>query len=222
MKKSLNEIRCFEMPGKWVPGVDLELYNKTYQFWKSVYETVYSESNHPQSLSPDNFVIQDKIVSLASGEEVIGCILFSFHGTKAKVSTEIKYFSELPFKFTSLVPEFSQKNFMLMESLTVHPEWRKSKSGLPLADYLLGFAMRCFVESGADVLVGTPRNDVKVDKILNRFGGKRHGDFEKSNYPCSFYLFNAEETIVAPPGMDNLTIKRLWENRRLAKEGVAA
>lgn len=220
---SILDLACHVFPGKLTQYSDYnEIYEKTYNFWKSIYEDVYSKSGHISSLNPDNFLLQDDVLALTYDSEVVGCILLSYHLGRLRISTDINYFKGIPQEFVDQIRTKISDRFMLMESLTVHPEWRKSQAGVSLAHYLIGFAIHAFKSSRADILVGTPRVDVKVDRILNMFGGKDLGNFTKSNYPCKTFIFTRESLILNPVEIDTPALKRIWNNRYLHIQGEVA
>lgn len=210
----IHKIQGYVLPGHCPKNFKLvEVYSNTYRFWRGVYSEVYSQTRSLESLNTDNFYRQDEIFSLVIEQQVIGCILFSYHNTLAESAWDLKYFHDLPREMVDQIRAHAPRSLMMMESLTVHPEWRRSRSGLPLAEILLGMAMKAFKASQCEVLVGTPRVDVKVHKLCALYGGKCLGSIAKSGYSCETFLFAGDESHTNPNPDVAVQIETLWNQR---------
>jgi ribosomal protein S18 acetylase RimI-like enzyme len=220
----LEKIQGYVLPGRCPARFEhVGVYSDTYRFWRGVYTHVYSHSKCPKSLNTDNFYRQDEIFSLVHENKIIGCILFSYHNAKSESLWDLKYFEDLSPDMIGEIRRSTPNSLMLMESLTVHPEWRRSSSGLPLADILLGVAMKAFQASGCDTLVGTPRVDVKVHRLCERYNGHSLGPIAKSNYQCETFIFRANESHFHPVEETKGQIQQLWDRRiETLKSAVAA
>ena len=215
----LDGIQCFVLPGRCPLNFrHVEFYAKTYAFWKGVYTDLYQKSGRPESLCTDSYYRQDHVFSLVHQQDVIGCILCSYHNTQVPTPFDLNYFADLSDEMMGAVRKALAGKLMLMESLTVHPDWRRSSKGLPVADLLLGLAMRAFLASHCDVLVGTPRVDVKMHTKCSMFGGRCLGDIQKSGFSCQSFLFLSTEDHKHPSPDVQGFIDRLWDSRTKTTE----
>ncbi len=209
-----KRIQGYVLPGHCPANFEaLDIYSATYRFWRGVYSDVYSKTQSLESLNTDNFYRQDEIFSLVFEQQVVGCILFSYHNTLADSAWDLKYFHDLSPEMTAKIRSAAPRSLMLMESLTVHPEWRRSATGLPLAEILLGIAMKAFQLSGCNVLVGTPRVDVKVHKLCALYGGECLGTIAKSGYHCETFVFTSDKNHENPQPQTAKHIESFWESR---------
>ena len=193
---------------------DIDLHDQVYGFWKQIYTEVYSKSAHLESLNPDNFLSQDLVLAIRKEDEIVGCIFMKFQNMRSKALLDCSYLNDYTSAALQDLRYRGRDKLMTMEYLTVCPHWRKSVSGLPLASVLLGLAIKVLVLSDAQLLIGTPRVDVKVNRILDEYGFENLGDISKSNYPCQMRLIERFAVVNHPEKEVCNLIEAIWQARR--------
>jgi hypothetical protein len=187
-------LNCFLLPAK-IEFCDphfISHHEKTYDLWHNVIHHALSEEKNIQAannLSSEHFQENDEVVTLFYDDQPIGLFMFRWINTFFKINRNL-HALEKRFPKTLLDTLIDNKQFqvMLMGHLAIDPLWRKSNTHLGIADMLMYFAVSRFLESNADVLLTTTRNNRRTNELCYRQGGKKAADNGK--------VFGVESDIV--------------------------
>jgi ribosomal protein S18 acetylase RimI-like enzyme len=162
-----TNLQYFILPGNhlYLNADSSGIYNKTYTYWRDFWKGVYEKAGSPDAFRTDEMMRQNLISVLLDGENFVGC-LFSTVFDLRMANTEDQYY----FKFYP--PEFSQKlldrgahRLLSVEFLTVDPAYRRSACGESYSDVVVALNGRAFLHLGLDAIIGTARNELKVNRL---------------------------------------------------------
>lgn len=220
MHDQLIDLKCFLLPSKEKYCLNhlLSHYEKTISFWHSIIQNALREEKNfdiANQLTHDLFLQNDEVVVLFDGEKPIG--LFMFQWIDIQNSQE-KIISALEKRFSKkLLDELNEKKIqyvMLMGQLAVDPDWRKSSIGYGVSDLLVGFALTRFLESKAEVLLTTTRNNRRTNDLGYRQGAKKFGDAGVVlNVPADILCWYREDVQPIPIETLHATMQQLWKNK---------
>lgn len=193
-KKKLDNLQCYLLPAKnkFCKTDFLSHYEKTILFWHDIISSALREEKNfdiANNLNNNLFNENDEAVILFYDNNPIGLFMFHWINTE-NTSKEALISLQNRFPKNLLDTLFKKKltHVMLMGQLAVHRDWRQSSAGVGISDILMEFAVRRFLESSANILLTTTRNNRRTNDLCYRHGGKKFADNAK--------VFQVESDIV--------------------------
>lgn len=191
-----------------------DLQHQVYAFWKALWRETFAKVGRAEDLNPDDFFRQDLITALVAGDKIVACHLYTHFDLEFQPAREHSYFGGInPETLNRLVRE-GYPRVMSMEYMSVHPDWRKSKTGVPFGEVLLALGMRLLPFTSCDAALGTGRVDIRVDQSGLPQGFVAYQDpIEKYNYQCRLMVCPYGASRPHPDPEINGLVQRLWSQR---------
>ena len=192
---------------------ELQKCESAYQLWKKAWQGTFRELNVGKSLFSDDFLDRE-LGGLFLGNEAVGFLLYNWFEINRSYHCEHSYFENYPSELMEELLISGYKKIMVISYMTLKDDWRKPFTDLPISELLTSFAVKRFVESEAQVLVGYFRNDRKTNEMFYRHGGiPLIKDIKRYNVAVDFAsITKAAATSSTFPGVADIA-NRLWENR---------
>lgn len=149
---------------------ELEIRNKSFEVWNSVWKKVYEEKEEGFKLSSDEYSRQDLICALTYESQIAALHLYSFFNLASAPDMKSHYFNFFSDYYINELKSQNVKSVMSMEFLTVAPEFRKTNFGFPTGSLICELGTRVFGLTKADAIVAPARVDVKVNQIAYDIG----------------------------------------------------
>ena len=178
----LNALTCHLLPakGRFCQSQFHAQHEQSYSLWSNITANALKEEKNDDlaaNLSSDSFLEYDELVTLNNPTGPIGLFMFRWIDL---AFTSNQSLSGIKNRFPqTLLDALAKKKFskiMLMGNLAVDPNWRRSKVGFGVADMLMTFAVTRFLESDAQVLLTTTRNNRSTNTLCYRQGGSKYAD----------------------------------------------
>jgi hypothetical protein len=144
---------------------------EAYACWRAVWETTLRELDNADRVFSDDFTRQDELGSLFYGDRCIGLTGYRWADLALPPYAEDSYFKVWPVE--ALADAISGGSRICIGSnLTVLPNWRGALDGYSVKEILMTLAVRRFLASDADTMVGTMRNDRGMNHLVYRLGAR--------------------------------------------------
>lgn len=150
----------------------IDLYNKIYSCWNSVWTSAYGEIKYQkesENLKSDSFTRQDFVAAIFLKNECIAFILFRHADLNLITTKEDSFFdqwSEIHLKAVNK----AGKNLLICGNLGVHPSFRQNKLGISLKELIGGVISEITLQSLTDATLATPRRDKNVQGAAYAWG----------------------------------------------------
>ncbi len=145
-------------------------YDQLYLLWKSGWEETFREDKIEYKSNANNFIRNDFVVGIFNDQNPIGFHAYSIFNLNSIAHSRHPYFDPFKSKAEERLRNLNVKSAFTMEYLFVHPEWRKTTSGMSLASILIQLGLRIFEQSSADVALGVGRNNRSVSRYAYEKG----------------------------------------------------
>ena len=151
------------------PGpADIPLLGEAYRCWRSVWQQTLQELDHLDTVPSDDFSRQDEIGALFHEWECLGLTSYRWLDLSNPIDRDDSYF-HIWSEEARAAAAMGGPRVCICGNLTVAAPWRRAK-GVPVKEVLLSLAVERFLESPADALLGTPRNDRGMNALGYRLG----------------------------------------------------
>jgi hypothetical protein len=147
---------------------DLPLLGEAYRCWSEVWKQTLEELDNLNHVPSDDFTRQDIIGALFHGWDCIGMTSFRWVDLANPIFKDDSYFSIWPRECVESVCAAGAR-VCIGSNLTVAAPWRRANGG-SVKEILLALAVERFLQSDADVLAGTMRNDRGMNALGYRLG----------------------------------------------------
>lgn len=204
------------IPGKCEPDFQqTELYNEVYQTWKNIWRDEFTKVGSPNAWHGDSFLRQDCIPIITSEKgEPLAFFLLSFYSLNHLSTSDCSYLSIFPKEAIDELKKKSVEEFMTLEYLTVSPEWRKGRAGLPMAALIMAIALKVFEERQADAALGVARIDYGVNTLCMSMGAKSiYAEARRGNLICELISFFKGEVKPHKNPLVVEAVHSLWKDR---------
>ena len=192
---------------------DTLLLNNCYELWKEVYEPIHKEAN--QTLETEHFYRAKFLVVLHDENKVPTA--FSMHNVLNMELLDIQnvhYFSGANTLFMHKIKEEKHK-VMTVEWVTVRPQDRVRFSKLQYYDLIMALNTKAFQLTGCTAAMGFSRMDLKIDRMVERFGYRGCGEIDRLNIVCQIMLLTKSDIKAHPFKIVEQTANELWASRNI-------
>lgn len=180
------------LPGKCGPDFQKkDLYNRVYSAWKEIWKKEFTDVGSPGAWQADHFLRQDCIpVILTDTGEIVSFFLLSFYSMNHLAARDCSYLSIFPSEAMQILDSKNVKEVMTLEFLTVTPEWRNKRAGIPMAGLIMSSALKVFEARGSDAALGVARIDYGVNKLCMSMGAESiYKEARRGNLVCELISF---------------------------------
>lgn len=150
--------------------LDLPLIGSAYQCWSEVWRETFAELEGRTELHSDDFTRQDEISALFHGYECIALFFSRKVDLSHPFSRDDSYFSVWPEAARAAACARGSRVWV-SSNITIHRDWRRP-ANCSLARLICALIIERFLISDADVLVGTMRNDRRMNTVTYELGAK--------------------------------------------------
>jgi hypothetical protein len=211
----MGDLQYFLMPASNPTLPNVGLHDKVFDFWMKEMRAAFSETTNDPGHLHEDFIRQDVVGAICSGDQVVATLLHSFASIYAKAPRTFRYMqNNYPELFFQRLKKMGVKNVMSVHYLAVHPDWRKDKQKIHLATLMLGLSQRVRDLRGADAVISVYRRDRKVHELAYSLGGDCVIENVSNHHtPCDLIVTLRSKPYQYPSEEVGQQIKHLWENR---------
>jgi hypothetical protein len=150
--------------------LDLPLLGSAYQCWSGVWRETFAELEGRTELCSDDFTRQEEISALFHGYECIALFFSRTVDLSSPIARDDSYFSVWPEAARQAACAHGSRVWV-SSNITIHRDWRRP-ANCSLSRLICALIMERFLISDADVLVGTMRNDRRMNTVTYELGAK--------------------------------------------------
>jgi hypothetical protein len=147
---------------------EVPLIGEAYRCWSEVWKETFRELENRSDLPSDDFTRQDEVGAIFHGYECIALSFFRWVDLSSPMSQDDSYFSVWP-QGTRAAACADGSNVCISSNFTLAAAWRRA-SGCSLKDVLAALVVERFLASDAAALVGTMRNDRRMNDLAGSVG----------------------------------------------------
>jgi hypothetical protein len=193
---------------------EIDLNNQAFEFWRTFWAKVYGDAGSPESLVCDDFLRQEMVTIIRHEKKIVGLHLYSFFNLEQQAIKLHRYFQFYPEKFFEYLRQTDVKEVMSLEFLTIDPEWRKSVTGVSLAEVLIACATKCIHSHGADAGIAPARTDNKVNQMAYHQGYECfQAGITKRNFQVDLIVGFKDQLKATPNPEVNSLADKFWRER---------
>jgi len=139
--------------------------------WRAVWGQTLLELDGAARVFSDDFARQHELGSLFYAGRCVGLSGYRWVDLTRTANREDSYFKVWP---ESLLGHIAARSALVCvgSNLTVLPHWRGANAGYSVKEILMTLAVKRFLASNADVMVGTMRNDRGMNGLVYRLGAR--------------------------------------------------
>lgn len=211
--KHTNKYSYLIMPGKLINQSLYEPYIEMYTLWNSIWLETFRELDGINKLYSDDLLRQDAVHTLFCEGKAIGLVTTTQMDISLSAHLNHSYFMNYPeYVMSSL--RANNNLVTVVGFLTVHPEWRKNKSEINVAETLMGLSMKYFLSTRSSAMISISRPDRKTNEICNKYGAICIDNKNKvHNVPVEFVVFYKNHVKQNPHAETAKNISDLWLKR---------
>lgn len=185
-----------------------------FKLWRAVWENSFDsiEVDYGTKLNSDPF-LEREASALFCGDHPVALFFNSWYRVKDSQLSH-SYFNNYPVRVIEAIKEFGVRELMVLSFMTIHPEWRKEFTDLPLTDVLFSLGVKRFESSTAPILIGYIRKDIgSFHHVFARHGGKLMAQSTAYNVDVDFmYITRESMQLSSIPGVAD-TVEHLWSKQ---------
>jgi hypothetical protein len=201
------------LPGKLPPPHLVAHYEAAYKCWKDVWSETFLELDGNSKLASNDFTRQDEVSALFHGDKCLGVTFFNWIDFASQVAKEDSYFEVWSPKAISELTKFDSR-VLVCSNFTLHPDGRRNALGVSMKDVLMGLLVKRFLDSGANSMTGTVRNNRGVNVCTYRHGAVAlERDFKLHGVEVDLVAFYRDTAKLSDDPMISNLVDALWERR---------
>lgn len=168
------------------------LFKKLQRYWETSWTDLYKQLKSPEILNPEDFLMQDKITALFSGEEIVGMHLLKNY--KKEDFSRHRYFKTFDQKFFNQLQERGVEHLQSFQYFWVDPRWSRKKTGVNFGAIIASLSLKFQSIEELDASITVARKDIKVNETAEKLGFKElTSSSTMHNVPVALMAcFNAE------------------------------
>lgn len=150
---------------------EIDDYNQAFAFWYGVWLETRKEVDDKLATPSDSFSRQSEILVLYYLDRPIATCCHRYIDLRHQCAIYDSYFASSiwPDSVKAIVPSLGQ-TCLLGSHIFIDPEFRRSKSGLPIKNIVCSLCLAHVNGTKPDVLIGMTRIDKGIDKVFHDSG----------------------------------------------------
>lgn len=216
----LSDLDLYLLKTNSPPLADVERVERAFQFWQTSWtETFKALKVMPGNpLHSDDFLGRDAIALFKYKEPIA---LFFSHWVHLRPSqTSHSYFKNYPSGIIQEIQRMGFKRCMILSYMTVHPDYRKSNTDVPMYELLFSLGVKLFETVPHECLIGYIRKDLSFHSSFERHGGQKIGENQVYNVGVDYLYMTKHSLKLSPePGVAR-TAELLWEKMQFRNQTV--
>lgn len=212
----INQLQCMILPGKHIPQQAQGYYQTVYAFWQEEWSATFkndSKEKVPDVLYSDDFRRQDQIICLFYQATPIATFSLDWIDLELAADRQQSCMRHYPTEVLQKLIAEKKSQIIMMSYMLVAKQWRRHRSGLPIADILPGLTAKILLASEAACAMGITRDDVKSDEVVMRHGFQPHGQLRLYGVAATMMIMTKDSIQACPISGIPEVINYLWENR---------
>ena len=172
----IKNLRCVIIPTdfKNCPKQFAFYYAEAYRLWKSIWAHTFkteSKIEEPEMLFSDNYLLQDEVICLFSENKAIGVVSLALLDLNCTAHRELSYFSDYPAEILEKLT-IETPNILAVSALAIDKNWCRRTVGFRVSEVLVGYTVKRFLETSAEIFVAITRNYRRVNEMIYHYGGQ--------------------------------------------------
>jgi hypothetical protein len=147
---------------------EVPLIGEAYRCWSEVWKDAFRELENRTDLPSDDFTRQDEVGAIFHGYECVALSFFRWVDLASPMVQDDSYFSVWPQSARDAACA-DGSSICISSNFTLAAPWRRA-SGCSLKDVLAALVVERFLVSDAHSLVGTMRNDRRMNELAYSVG----------------------------------------------------
>jgi hypothetical protein len=210
-----NDLKYVLLPGRHQNGAQKHrlYYNAAYNLWKNVWSETLHELDNLSTLYSDDFTRQDEIGAVFYRAKCVMLTFFRIVDLGVSSDREDSYFKVWPEQALNELTQYGSR-IMIGSTITIDESVRGEKLGISAKDLLLGLVIKRFLDSPADAMTGTMRNNRGMNGCAFRHGAQLIKP-ELIQHGVEVDLVGFYRNSVKPCGIEAVDdlVNRMWRNR---------
>lgn len=201
------------LPGRMPPPKLRGYYDEAYRCWKQVWSEALLELDGSGQIYSDEFTRHDEISAVFFKDRCIGTTSFFWMDFALAPTADDSYFKIWTPKAIAELTKYDSK-VLVCSYFTLHPDGRQNRLGINMKDVLMGLLVKRFLDTNAQSMTGTVRNNRGVN--LSTF---RHGavilerDLKLHGVDVDLVAFYRDQAHVSEDPVIAHVVESLWKNR---------
>lgn len=197
----------------YVPDEKIDFFNQIYGAWKNTFSKLLDASG--AKLDCDDLFRTDNLLAVTHQTEVVALATLTLFDIRLRSTRDHHYMQMLkPETCENLIKE-NLNRWVCIEYLSVMPKWRRHETDVEWAEIMLGLSSMVLDHSIGDIVVGTPRVDVKVDRACREVDAfEIQEPISKMNYPCSVMAIRKKDVRTFTDPTIQRYVQTLWNKRQ--------
>lgn len=184
-----------------VDASERERIARAHECWQETWGAMLRDLDGAELRFADDFSRQDEIGALFRGDECVGVSAYRFVDLSLSWHRCDSYFAAWPPSLLERMAAITPR-VCIGSNLVVAPAWRGAIRPMRVSEMLLALAVRRWQESDAQIMVGTMRNDRRMNDVSYRMGAvPLRTNVRHHNVAVDLVVFtrNTVEDIALPP-----------------------
>ena len=199
----------------YVPDSKKDFFNYIYKTWYASFTEVVESAGG--KLDPDDFFRCDHVGVITFQDKIVSLSTLTLFDIELQSSKDHHYFKALNESTCQALVQKRIKRLLSIEYLNVLPEFRRhqvqSQGTIPWVEVMMGLNSKIMDQSDADIIIGTPRIDLKVDVLCRNVGAEILQDpITKMNYPCAVMIIPKNPERHFPNPVTEQYVTGLWKS----------
>ncbi|HEX8954324.1 MAG TPA: hypothetical protein VF945_20865 [Polyangia bacterium] len=152
-----------------VDGAERRRMFRAHLCWQDTWSAMLRDLDGAELRFSDDFSRQDEIGALFCGDECVGLSGYRFVDLSLPWLQRDSYFAPWPAPLVEQIAAATPR-VCVGSNLVVAPSWRGALTPMRVSEMLLALAVQRFTESDAQIMLGTMRNDRRMNHISYRMG----------------------------------------------------
>jgi hypothetical protein len=154
-----------------VDAAERERMFRVHLCWRDTWGAMLRDLDGEELRFSDDFARQDEIGALFNGSECVGLSGYRFVDLSLPWHRADSYFGPWPAPLVEQIAASSPR-VCIGSNLVVAPSWRGALTPLRVSEMLLALAVQRFADSEAQIMLGTMRNDRRMNHVSYRMGAR--------------------------------------------------
>lgn len=216
----LSDLDLYLLNTKDPPLAEVERVEKAYQFWHTSWNETFKslKVDLGHGLHSDDFLSREAIALFRHKDPIA---LFFAHWVSLRPSQmNHSYFKNYPTLVLKEIQRLGFKRCMVLSYMTVHPDYRKSKTDVPMYELLFSLGVKLFESGPHECLLGYIRKDLSFHQSFERHGGVKITDNKVYNVGVDYLYMTKHTARLSPePGVAR-TADLLWDKMQFRNRVV--
>lgn len=210
-KLKKEDLRYFVFKGSDGGHVPRSLYEQTYEFWKTEWQSVFQQIDPTFDLDLNDFAKQSRVTVLKHQEQILGLQTLNDH--QFLDFLEDPYFKNYSVGFLQMLSKAKVRTFQVMKYFLVSKLAGVKQTGLNIPAIILGLSFRQQMAYHFDATITLARKDNASASTARKFEMVQYGcDIEMHNVPVG-QLFCFKPTSHPRSDVQEI-IEFLWKQRQ--------